>query len=377
MSVAELIPKLGPYMRIEDVKSGVRFVVLDGEIYEPQTENIDAIRSIFKEAGYTPFFEPNKGSQTAPHRLKVGLFSLRKLRQRHWLNWLLLGITLITTTVGGALMALESIPEGFSFWRIIWMVLTNPLMLLKGLPYSLALILILGSHELGHYLTCRHYGVQATPPFFIPFLPLFGTMGAVIRMGLTPNRRTLIRIGAAGPIVGFMIAIPVTAVGIMLASVDVMQPGTLEFGEPLIFKFLVWLIKGPLEPGQEVVMNPLVTAGWLGFLVTSLNLLPLSQLDGGHIAYGLLGRKRIWLALATYGLMAAVVVGTYVRFRQLSVWLVWAAITLLIGFRHPPAEDEITPLKTSDILIAVAAFIILVLTVMPIPLQVIPPPSSS
>jgi len=363
-SVAELIPKLGPYMRIGEVKSGVRFIILEGQIYEPQTENISAIRSIFKESGYTPLFEPNDGSTVDPHRLKIGLFSLKRLRQRPWLNLLLLAVTLITTTIGGALWADVDIFH-------------NPLLIWKGLPYSLALILILGSHELGHYLTCRYYGVPATLPFFIPFLPPFGTMGAVIRMGLTTNRRTLIRIGAAGPIVGFLVAIPVTAVGIMLASVDVMQPGTLEFGEPLIFKFLVWLIKGPLEPGQEVVMNPLVTAGWLGFLVTSLNLLPLSQLDGGHIAYGVFGKKRIWLALATYGLMAAAVVGTYVRFRQLSVWLVWAAITLLIGFRHPPASDEITPLSVTDIVIAVAALIILVLTVMPIPLQVIPPPSSS
>lgn len=348
-------------MRIGEVKSGVRFIILEGQIYEPQTENIDAIRSIFKEAGYTPFFERNKGSRTAPHRLKIGLFSLKRVRQRPWLNLLLLAVTLITTTIGGALWA------GVDIFH-------NPLLIWKGLPYSIALLLILGGHELGHYLTCRYYGVQATPPFFIPFIPPFGTMGAVIRMGLTTNRRVLIKVGAAGPIVGFLVAIPVTTVGLMLS--EIVPQGSLmggfQFGSSLIFHFLAFLVKGPVPESATILIHPLALAGWLGFLVTALNLLPLSQLDGGHISYGLFGKKRIYLMIAVYAMMVAAAF-----FFKAWSWLIWALITVIFGFRHPPASDEITPLKTSDILIAVAAFIILVLTVMPIPLQVIPPPPSS
>jgi len=348
-------------MRIGEVKAGVRFIILEGQIYEPQTENISAIRLIFKESGYTPLFEPNDGSTVDPHRLKIGLFSLKRLRQRPWLNLLLLAVTLITTTIGGALWADVDIFH-------------NPLLIWKGLPYSLALILILGSHELGHYLTCRHYGVPATLPFFIPFLPPFGTMGAVIRMGLTTNRRTLVRVGAAGPIVGFLIAVPVTIVGFMLSEVVPQGSlvGVFQFGSSLIFQLLAFLVKGPVPETSTILIHPIALAGWLGFLVTALNLLPLSQLDGGHIAYGLFGKKRIYLMIVVYALMVA----TAFFFKAWS-WLIWALITVIFGFRHPPASDEITPLRASDILIAVAALIILVLTVMPIPLQIIPPPSSS
>lgn len=361
MSVAELISMIQPYMRIGEVKAGVRFIILEGQIYEPQIKNISAIRSIFKESGYTPLFEPNKGSTVDPHRLKIGLFSLKRVRQRPWLNWLLLGITLITTTVGGAMWA------GADIFK-------NPLLIWQGLPYSIALILILGSHELGHYLTCRYYGVPATPPFFIPFLPPFGTMGAVIRMGLTTNRRTLVRVGAAGPIVGFLIAVPVTLVGLMLSEVvpQGSLAGVFQFGESLIFQLLTFVVKGPLGENSTILIHPIALAGWLGFLVTALNLLPLSQLDGGHIAYGLFGKKRIYLMIPVYALMVAAAF----LFKSWN-WLVWGVITIIFGLRHPPAADEITPLAPLDIVIAVVSFIILVLTVMPIPLQVIPPPPSS
>lgn len=360
MSVAELIPRIASYMRVDEVKSGVRSVILEGQIYEPKTENIKEIRSLFKGSGYTPLFERNKGSDTAPHLLRIGFFVLKSVRQRPWLNWLLLGITLITTTVGGAMWAGADI-------------LANPLLIWKGLPYSLALILILGSHELGHYLTCRYYGVQATPPFFIPFLPPFGTMGAIIRMGLTTNRRVLLRVGAAGPIVGFVVAIPVTIVGLMLSEVVPQGSfaGGFQFGESLIFKLLALLVKGPLVENSTILIHPIALAGWLGFLVTALNLLPLSQLDGGHIAYGLFGRKRFYLMAVVYALM----IGAAFLFKSWN-WLIWGAITLIFGFRHPPAADEITPLASADIIIAVVAFIILILTVMPVPIKIIPLPTS-
>jgi membrane-associated protease RseP (regulator of RpoE activity) len=357
MSVAELIPKVEPYMRIGEVKSGIRFITLEGQIYEPHNENIEAIRAVFAGTGYTPLFEPNKGSVVDPHRLKIGRFVLKGVRQRLWLNWLLLGLTLLTTTIGGAMWAGVDI-------------FTNPLLIWKGLPYSLALILILGSHELGHYLTCRRYGIPATPPFFIPFIPPFGTMGAVIRMGLTDNRRTLIRVGAAGPIVGFIVAVPVVVVGLMLSEVVPQNTvaGGFQFGESLIFQFLALVVKGPMPENSTILIHPIALAGWLGFLVTALNLLPLSQLDGGHIAYGLFGKRRIYIMIPVYALMLS----TAFIFKSWN-WMVWGVLTLIFGFRHPPAADEITPLEPLDIIIAIVALIILILTVMPVPIQITPP----
>lgn len=375
MDFTQLIARIEPYIRVENIQGGLRFLTIDGQIYEPREENISIIRDILKKAGYSPFFERNASSPDAPHRLKIGKFKLRQVRQRTWLNWLMLAVTIVSTTIAGAML------EGVN-------LLADPLSIWRGLPFSFALLLILGSHELGHYFTCRRYGVQATPPFFIPFIPPFGTMGAVIRMGLTPNRRALVRIGAAGPIVGFLVAIPVTIIGILLSHYAVVPSteGLMEFGEPLIFQGLQFLIKGsvpsimPLElfslagiqgflggplPGLSFMIHPIALAGWLGFLVTALNLLPLSQLDGGHIAYGLFGKRRIYIVIATYAVMAAV----SVIFRSWN-WLVWGAITLVFGFRHPPAEDEITPLSTGDIIVGIVSLAILILTVMPVPIKI-------
>ncbi|NLI98758.1 site-2 protease family protein [bacterium] len=352
---AEIIPRLEGHMRIDTVRKEERFITLEGQIFEPRSENVLALKNIVLGEGLTPFFENNKGSNTAPHLLKIGLFTLRKVRQRPWLNILLFVLTFITTTAGGALLS------GVD-------VFANPLLFWRGLPYSLSIILILGSHELGHYLTCRYFGMQATPPFFIPFMPPFGTMGAVIRMGLIPSRRALIRVGAAGPIVGFLVAIPVTIVGLMLSEV-VSTPatsGAVQFGESLIFQLLSLIVKGPLPQGSTVMIHPVALAGWLGFLVTALNLLPLSQLDGGHISYGLFGKNRIYLSIATYVALASVAF-----FFKSWNWLVWAAITLAFGFKHPPAEDEITPLKASDVLFSLAALAILILTVVPVPMQIL------
>lgn len=378
MSVSEILPLINEHMRVSEVRMGTRFLTLEGELSEPHKESIHAISSVIKQAGYAPFFEKNtRGVTPAPHRLKIGLFKLRQVKQRYWLNWLLFGFTFVSTTVAGTLMVI-------GFDNAIYRILAEPLLLLRGLPYSLSIILILGSHELGHYLTCRFFKMQATPPFFIPFLPPFGTMGAVIRMGLTPSRKALIRVGAAGPIVGFIVAVVFAAIGIATAEVGVHHEGMVQFGEPLVFKFLELIFRpellgdkgiltflfAPIAPGEpELMMSPLVTAGWLGFLVTSLNLLPLSQLDGGHIAYGVFGKRRKYVAFAIYALMAGAVAYTVFRLRQPSVWVVWAVLTLLLGFRHPPSENEITPLSRSDVIISVVSLLILVLTVMIVPIR--------
>ncbi len=368
-TIPEAITKIEKHMRIDTQRFGVRYATLDGQLFEPLQENINAIEQILKPVGITPFFELNKQPLSSPHRLKLALFKIKKVRQRFWLNWLLLGITLVSTTFAGA------------FWAEADFI-SNPWDILKGLPFSLSLIIILGAHELGHYLTCRKYGIPATPPFFIPFLPPFGTMGAVIRMGLINNRRSLIRIGAAGPIAGFIIAVAILIIGMVSAEVVPIDSYIAQlkpndsvflFGEPLIYKFFHYIVlsfKGKAflpDTSLMLKMNPLIIAAWIGFLVTSLNLLPLSQFDGGHIAYGIFGKKRIFLMIPVYALMllAAILLKAW-------VWLVWGAMSLIFGFRHPPASDEITPLTRLDFVIAVIALIILILSVSPMPLDVVP-----
>ena len=371
----DLISRLGDYMHISRVNPGARYISLEGEIHKPYEESIKVMRELIKEAGYTPFFEKTK-DETSIHMLRIGLFSLRNVKQRFWLNWMLLGITVITTTIAGAIWAGADI-------------FTNPLLIYMGLPFACALLFILGSHELGHYFACRYYKMQATPPFFIPFLPFFaawipaagwvfapsfGTMGAIIRMGITPNRRALVRVGAAGPIIGFLVAIPITILGLALSQYKIPElSGGITFEDPIVFKFLVWIVdmvkKATPGPGEVLHIHPIALAGWLGFLVTSLNLLPLSQLDGGHIAYGVFGKRRFYLTIAAYALMGAAIVWTFIVLKQPSMWILWAVITVFLGFRHPPSEDEITPLSRGDIIISIAALVVFVLTAMVAPIR--------
>lgn len=270
------------------------------------------------------------------------------------LNLALLIATLGTTLFAGAMM------EGAD-------PLSQPLALLKGVPFSASLLLILGCHELGHYFTARAYGVQVSLPYFIPLpLPPIGTMGAIIKMrSPIPSRKVLFDIGIAGPLLGLVVALPVLVLGLILSPVKSMTGVVWQEGNSLAYLFLKWILKGPIPAGSDVILHPLALAGWLGLFVTALNLLPLSQLDGGHIAYAILGgrfRKVIWLFLG--GLVVLFFVSGW------EGWLVWVVLTVALGLRHPPPLDDLTPLDPLRWWLALLALGLLVALLPPLPFAV-------
>jgi membrane-associated protease RseP (regulator of RpoE activity) len=231
----------------------------------------------------------------------------------------------------------------------------------------MGLLLVLGTHECGHYLTARLYGVHVSLPYFVP-LPVWpmGTMGAIIRMqSPIPNRRVLFDIGIAGPLAGLTVGLPVLALGLWLSEVQPLRGLVVQEGNSLAYLGLKWLLKGGIPAGSDVMLHPLAMAGWLGLFVTALNLMPLSQLDGGHIAYAVLGprfRKAVWVFLGALVLLFA--------YSEWFGWLVWVVLSIVLGLRHPAPLDDLTPLDPRRRLLAGAAAILLVLLLPPLPLAI-------
>jgi membrane-associated protease RseP (regulator of RpoE activity) len=242
---------------------------------------------------------------------------------------------------------------------------------LNGLWYSLAILGILGAHEMGHYLACRYYGVDASLPYFLPAPLLTGTLGAFIRIRQPiPNKRELFDIGIAGPIAGFLVALPVLFLGISLSHV-VRTPttgGLLELGEPLLLQGASQLLWGTLPQGYTLNLHPTAFAAWFGCLATVLNLFPAGQLDGGHISYAVLGRRSTYV---TYATMAALVALCFVA----SSWIAWAVMNLALlyffGPNHPRTYDEDTPLDRNRLWLAGFAVFMFVVCFTPAPIRVV------
>lgn len=272
------------------------------------------------------------------------------------LNILLFALTFCTTLVTGAFLSNAD-------------VFGNPVEILRGLTFCVPLLAILGVHEAGHYLAARFHGVDVTPPFFIPFLPLPpnpGTMGAVIKIrGPFPHRNALMDVGAAGPLAGALVAIPVLIHGLGLSHLQRlsgMGAGHFRLGEPLILKGAILLVFGSIPEGTDVVLHPVAYAGWIGLLVTMLNLIPSGQLDGGHIAYALFGGRYAEVArLIPYGLLFMGLISMN--------WFVWALLLFVIGTRHPePIRDDI-PLTTGRKVTGALSALLLVLCFTPDPIR--------
>lgn len=279
----------------------------------------------------------------------------QKRRGKHLLLFLL---TFVTTTLAGVLHHM-----GFrSDFNASAVGLSGLELYLNGLWYSLSILAILGAHELGHYYACRYYGVDASLPYFLPApLPLTGTFGAFIRIRQPiPTKRQLFDIGIAGPIAGFIVAVPVLLLGISLSRVVAIPPDFqgVELGEPLLFKVVSWLRWGTPPDGYSINMHPMAFAAWFGLLATALNLFPIGQLDGGHISYAVLGRKSTALTVLTVLCLVGL---TFIS----RSWMVWTVLTigmlLVFGARHPRTIDEDVPLDRFRIILAVfAAFMFIV-----------------
>jgi membrane-associated protease RseP (regulator of RpoE activity) len=288
-----------------------------------------------------------------------------KFQDRRWLHSLLFLLTIGTTTfVGGfhyvSFLADLNVPR----------VRLDEAFFVHGLWYSLTILAILGCHELGHYLACRYYNVDASLPFFIPapFL-LTGTMGAFIRIREPiPSKRMLFDIGIAGPLAGFLVAVPALIVGLSMSRVVLLpQDFTgLSLGEPPLFKLASRLIWGPVGDNYSVNLHPMGFAAWFGLLATALNLFPIGQLDGGHISYAVLGRKS---SVVTLVMLAIALVLAYFS----SSWLVWTALMIgmlfMFGRHHPRTFDENEPLDRTRTMLAIVALVIFIACFTPAPIE--------
>jgi membrane-associated protease RseP (regulator of RpoE activity) len=221
----------------------------------------------------------------------------------------------------------------------------------NGLLYSLGVMAILGAHEMGHYLQARRYGVPASLPMFIPmpFGP-FGTMGAVIvQQAGVANRKSMFDIAISGPLAGLVIAIPLAWWGISMSRVETFEPipgvSSQIFPDPLLLKWIVRSYFGELKPNQDVVINPILFAGWVGFFITGLNLIPIGQLDGGHILFCLVKKRAHRIARALFlGAAAVVAYSTFFGDQSYTGWWLMLALIWMMGTRHPPTADDQIPL---------------------------------
>jgi len=244
-----------------------------------------------------------------------------------------------------------------------------------GASYAGPLMLILLCHEMGHYLQARRYRVPATLPIFIPTPPGigFGTMGAVIVQGAGhANRKAMFDIAISGPLAGFVIAVPVAWWGVLQSKVVEFTPdkGGMHFGDPLLLQAMTRLVHGPLPPNFDVVLNPVLFAGWVGIFLTGLNLLPIGQLDGGHIMYCMLGRRAHRLAW----IVMAVWVG-YMVIAHFWGYLAMVLLLMMFGIRHPPTSDDRVPLGIGRIILGWATMGLLLICFSPRPVEVIAPKS--
>ncbi|MDH5738849.1 MAG: site-2 protease family protein [Nitrospira sp.] len=268
-------------------------------------------------------------------------------------------LTVFTTLWAGAYQAYSGPVRGpLNF------LLASPEALWRGIPFAGSLLFILTTHELGHYLLSKIHRVPASLPLFIPGPPHFiGTFGAIIRMrGPILSRRALFDIGVAGPLAGFVVAVIVLIVGLSLSTVvDRTATYGLHLGEPLLLQFMSWVVIGPLPPEADVVLHPIGFAAWFGLFVTSLNLLPIGQLDGGHVAYALWGPRQRTMALAFLPIL--LILG----FIGWSGWFLWAFMAGLWGVGHPPVMDPHVPLGRNRTIVGWIAFAVFVITFAPVP----------
>ena len=350
--------KLAPLMMITGHRVLGEMLEFEGQLRGKADEVFRNIREAFAGEPVTPLLLEGEENDVRVVVLPGAQNAKAAERPKWALHGLLFIATLATTTWAGALHAgvnLLQQPERFAV----------------GLPYSLGLLLILGSHELGHYFTAKAHGIRVTPPYFIPVPFALGTFGAFIKIkSLTPNRRALFDVAVAGPLTGLVFAIPALLIGLRFSEVI---PGSapsglgdagVNIGSSVLLAGLAKLSLGAsaLE-GSHLLLHPLAFAGWLGLIVTALNLLPIGQLDGGHLSHALFGSR------GAHGI--SLVAMTSLFLLALFVWpglMFWALIVFFIaGTRDAPAANDLTPVGPSRKALGYSTFLLLLLIIVPVP----------
>ena len=277
------------------------------------------------------------------------------MRKIPYLNIVLFVLTFFSTLTVGAMH------EGID-------LVSEPIKIYKGWPFSIALLLILLFHEFSHYVASKKHRIEASLPYFIPAPTLFGTFGAVIKMkSPITTKNALIDIGASGPIAGFIVSVIATIIGLSFSRIMPVHDAVnvISLGDSLLFKGLARAILGAVPDNQDIYLHPVALAGWIGFFVTSLNLIPVGQLDGGHILYALLGDKHEVISKLLVGLMFIM------GFLLWDGWIIWGVLLIIIGFRHPPIVYSEMPLDPKRKIIGWISLAIFILTFTPVPIMVL------
>jgi len=356
--MAALESKLEPALVITGRKVVGDAFQFEGQLRGKTEEMFRKIREAFAGEPVTPMLLEGEANDVRVVILP-GQTPAPGIERPNWaLHWLLFLATMATTTWAGALHAgvnLLQQPERFAV----------------GLPYSLGLLLILGAHELGHYFTAKAHGIRVTPPFFIPIPFALGTFGAFIKIkSLTPNRRALFDVAVAGPLAGLVFAIPALLIGLRLSEVipqhalGHLHHDGVSIGSSVLLACLAKMSLGAsaLE-GHRLLLHPLAFAGWLGLIVTALNLLPIGQLDGGHMSHALFGSRN------AHGLSMAALALLFLL--ALFVWpglMFWAFIVFFIaGTRDMPAANDVTAVGLPRQALGYLTFLLLLLIIVPVP----------
>ena len=296
---------------------------------------------------------------------------------RIFVHLALLVVTAVTTTIMGTILSVDvAVPEtagaGEAVAALVQAVVESPGYIGSGLAFSFTLLVILGAHELGHYIACRYYDIDASLPYFIPAPPpiLIGTFGAFIRIRSPfPTRRSLFDVGVAGPIAGFVFALPASIVGLFFASPAPPPTGQggIIFHDPLLFVGLQQALGLP----EAIAWNPIYFAAWIGMFATGLNLIPVGQLDGGHAVAALVGRRgHRAVSVAFFAAVLTLALVSFVRYES-PVWFLYVALLALLAFRtHPPTLVAESDIGRGRRLVAALTVLIFLLSFMPFPITV-------
>ena len=360
--VARLQSQLSGILNVSDAKvleAPDRAVSFSGHLLREPDDAYSVLRERFRAMGYTPFLRKQGEYQVVIAQQGVLLPRATQV----WVNVALFVATLLATLLTGAF---NEVAQRVPTQDLIFpTMLRQPALLLTGLPFALTLMSILLAHEMGHYVVGRRYNAPVSLPYFIPMpiVGLFGTMGAVIvQRAPFEDRRSLFDIGIAGPLAGLVVALPLLVFGLATSPVGPLPPHGLLEGNSILYLAIKYLIFGKILPGGglDVSLNAVAWAAWGGLLVTSLNLLPIGQLDGGHILYSLLG-KRAWpVAMAMVALL-------FVMGFVWQGWFVWAFLVLIFGVRHPAPLNDLSPIGSRRTLAGIGMLVLFVLIFAPIP----------
>ncbi len=373
--IQRLRQPLSRVMRVDEyeiAKAPDRMIAFRGSITGDTGAAFAHVSEAFETQGYTAVL---RYADDGRHEVLAVQGVHDSAAPNYWVNVALFLATLTTVLFIGALGAIQydELIHGAEPVLDLMAVLSQ---LHRGIPFAATLMGILLAHELSHYFVARRYGSPVSLPYFIPMPNLLGTMGAVITQSAPMrDRKTLFDIGVAGPLGGLVVAIPLLILGLSLSRVQPPPPGldvALQEGNSLLYIGLKYLVFGEILPanGMDVWIHPVAFAAWAGLLVTMINLIPVGQLDGGHVSYALLGRKAWTLGYVV--IVAMFGLGGFLLLQGNEAggfWVLWGFMNLILNRKHPPPLNDVTPVGDGRIAVGLFMVVIFVLTFMPSPLR--------